>query len=117
MALRETSWRDVAVAACLLACGAGIGAFAGHIRQAAAQPQSDKSNSDRTESSRTANSDQPAVKLTPSQQGQVGLETAVVQAAPHPEQFRAYGAVLDISRITELANSYANAQAQLQTAQ
>jgi hypothetical protein len=32
------------------------------------------------------------------------------------KQFRAYGTVLDIARITELTNSYANAQAQLQTA-
>lgn len=117
MALTETSWRDVAVAVRLLACVAGMWAFTDHVWQAAAQPQSDKSNSGSTDPSRTANSDQPAVKLTSSQQGQVGLEIAVVQAAPHPEQFRAYGAVLDISRITELTNSYANAQAQLQTAQ
>ena len=57
------------------------------------------------------------VTLTPDQQHQIGLETAVLESAPRPEQFRAYGAVLDIARITELTNSYANAQAQLQTAQ
>lgn len=117
MALTETSWRDVAVAVNLLACVAGITAFTGHVRQAVAQTPSDKSDAGRPEPSRNANNDQPAVKLTPSQQGQIGLETAVVKAAPHPEQIRAYGAVLDISRITELTNNYANAQAQLQTAQ
>ena len=57
------------------------------------------------------------VTLTPDQQHQIGLQTAVLEAAPHPEQFRAYGAVLDVARITDLTNSYANAQAQLQTAQ
>ncbi len=118
MALTETSRRRVAAAVCVLACVAGTWAGTGHIRRAlAAEPQSDKSTSARTEPSRSANSDQPIVKLTPSQQGQVGLETAAVEAAPHPEQFRAYGAVLDISRVNELTNSYANAQAQLQTAQ
>lgn len=117
MALTETSWRGIAVALCLLALVAGSWATTGQVRRAAAAPQPDKSNSDRAEPFRTANSDQPAVKLTPSQQGQVGLETAVVEATPHLEQFRAYGAVLDISRITELTNSYANAQAQLLTAQ
>jgi hypothetical protein len=61
--------------------------------------------------------DEPKVRLSAEQQKQIGLETAVLEAAPHPEQFRAYGAVLDIARITELTNSYANAQAQLQTAQ
>jgi hypothetical protein len=57
------------------------------------------------------------VRLSPDQQRQIGLQTAVLAAAPHPEQIRAYGAVLDVARITELTNGYANAQAQLQTAQ
>ncbi|MGX4770182.1 efflux RND transporter periplasmic adaptor subunit [Bradyrhizobium guangdongense] len=92
-------------------------AVTGYVQRAKAETLPDKPNSGNTEPSRTANSDQPVVKLTPTQQAQVGLETTALQAAPHPEQFRAYGAVLDISRITELANSYANAQAQLQTAQ
>ena len=57
------------------------------------------------------------VKLSATQQKQVGLQTAVLAAESHPEQIRAYGAVLDVARLTDLANSYANAQAQLQTAQ
>ncbi|WP_235999874.1 efflux RND transporter periplasmic adaptor subunit [Bradyrhizobium uaiense] len=57
------------------------------------------------------------VKLSADQQRRIGLETAALEAAPHSEQIRAYGAVLDIARITELTNGYANAQAQLQTAQ
>ncbi|SDJ49555.1 Multidrug efflux pump subunit AcrA (membrane-fusion protein) [Bradyrhizobium sp. Rc2d] len=118
MAFTETSWRGVAVTLCLLAFSTGTLAISGQGRRAVAEPaQPDGANSGRTEPSRTANSDQAVVKLTRSQQGQIGLETAVAETAPHPEQFRAYGAVLDISRITELTNSYANAQAQLQTAQ
>ena len=68
--------------------------------------------------SSAAGSGEPGtVRLTADQQHQIGLQTAVLEAAPHPEQFRAYGAVLDVARITDLTNSYANAQAQLQTAQ
>lgn len=116
MAFTETSWRGVAVAVCLLASVAGLlGVIVRHGAAAAASPQPDGPT--RTEPSRTAETERAAVRLTPGQQKQIGLETAVVEAAPHPEQFRAYGSVLDISRITELTNSYANAQAQLQTAQ
>ncbi|GLH80091.1 hypothetical protein SSBR45G_50000 [Bradyrhizobium sp. SSBR45G] len=57
------------------------------------------------------------VKLSATQQKQIGLQTAVLAAESHPEQFRAYGTVLDVARLTELTNNYANAQAQLQTAQ
>jgi hypothetical protein len=118
MALTETSWRGVIVAVCLLASVAGIWGVDGRYRgAAAAPPQPDGLSSSRAEPSRTADTGQAVVKLTPGQQKQIELETAVVEAAPHPEQFRGYGAVLDISRITELTNSYANAQAQLQTAQ
>jgi hypothetical protein len=68
--------------------------------------------------SSAAGSGEPGtVRLTADQQHQIGLQTAVLEAATHPEQFRAYGAVLDVARITDLTSSYANAQAQLQTAQ
>jgi hypothetical protein len=61
--------------------------------------------------------DAEVVRLSPEQQKQIGFETAVLKAEPHQELLRAYGAVLDIGRVTELTNSYANASAQLQTAQ
>lgn len=118
MALTETSQRGVAAAVCVLVLIASTWAVTGYVRRAAAaETPPNQPGSGRIEPPRTADSDQPVVKLTPSQQAQVGLETAALEAAPHPEQFRAYGAVLDISRITELTNSYTNAQAQLQTAQ
>ncbi|CCD90356.1 putative Multidrug resistant protein [Bradyrhizobium sp. ORS 375] len=65
----------------------------------------------------TAGREPATVKLSATQQKQVGLQTAVLSAESHPEQFRAYGTVLDVARLTELTNNYANAQAQLQTAQ
>lgn len=76
-----------------------------------------ESGGNRTATSRAQGVELGVVRLSPEQQRQVGLETAVLKAAPHPEQLRAYGTVLDIARITELTNSYASAQAQLQTAQ
>jgi hypothetical protein len=49
-------------------------------------------------------------------QEQSGITTQTLEAAPHQEQIRAYGMVLDIARLTELSNRYATAQAQAQTA-
>ncbi|MCC2106898.1 MAG: efflux RND transporter periplasmic adaptor subunit [Hyphomicrobiales bacterium] len=71
----------------------------------------------RSQPTDSAVGDPTMVKLSPEQQKQVGLQTTVLIVEPHPEQFRAYGAVLDIARVTELTNSYANAQSQLQMAQ
>ncbi len=46
-----------------------------------------------------------------------GIETGVLPSMPHPEELRAYGIVLDVARLTELSNNYANAKALVQTAQ
>lgn len=45
-----------------------------------------------------------------------GIETKVLASAPNQQELRAYGMVLDVARLTELSNSYANAKAQVQTA-
>ena len=110
--------RAVTVVACLLAVVAivwiaTVWIATGELRQTSPEEpsQAGNSNPNRTELSRAT------VRLTPDQLKQIGLETAVLKAAPHPEEFRAYGTVVDIARITELTNSYANAQAQLQIAQ
>jgi hypothetical protein len=50
-------------------------------------------------------------------QEQSGIETQTLKAAPHQEQIRAYGMVLDIERLTELSNRYVTAKAQVQIAQ
>jgi hypothetical protein len=102
--------RAVALTVLLLALLCMGQSVAGGPEQPGSEPSEPE---DRTEQA----GDQAVVKLSADQQKQIGLETTAAKAAPHAEQFRAYGAVLDIARITDLTNSYANAQAQLQTAQ
>ncbi len=103
--------RPFAVAVCIVATGSLIRGATG--TDAAPSQASDA----RPEPSSSGGAEPGTVRLSPDQQRQIGLQTAVLEAAPHPEQFRAYGVVLDVARITELTNSYASAQALLQTAQ
>jgi hypothetical protein len=58
----------------------------------------------------------PVVTLDNETQRNSGIETARLESAPFRQQVRAYGMVLDLARLTELSNNYANAKAQLQTA-
>lgn len=106
--------RTITVTVCLLALLSTGSGVAGKSEQPASTPERAETP---TPKDAEQNGNQAVVRLSPDQQKQIGLETAVLEVAPHPEQFRAYGAVLDIARITELTNNYANAQAQLQTAQ
>ena len=59
----------------------------------------------------------PVITLDDETQQRSGIETAALPLVPHPEEHRAYGMVLDVARLTELSNNYANAKAQVQTAQ
>ena len=59
----------------------------------------------------------PVITLDAETQQRSGIETGVLPSTPHPEQLRAYGMVLDVARLIELSNNYANAKAQVQTAQ
>ena len=59
----------------------------------------------------------PVITLDAETQQRSGIETAALPSVPHPEELRAYGMVLDVARLTELSNNYANAKAQVQTAQ
>ena len=106
--------RTFAVAVGILATGS---LSRGEAGTAAAPSQASDAGPNSPEPSSSASAEPGTVRLSPDQQRQIGLQTAVLEAAPHPEQFRAYGVVLDVARITELTNSYANAQALLQTAQ
>ena len=65
----------------------------------------------------SAKNGEPVIRLDAETQQRSGIETGVLSSTPHPEQLRAYGMVLDVARLTELSNSYANARAQVQTAQ
>jgi hypothetical protein len=59
---------------------------------------------------------EPTLTIDAATQQRSGIETAVLPAAPYQMKIRAYGVVLDVARLTELSNSYANAKAQVQTA-
>jgi len=65
----------------------------------------------------TAKNGATVITIDDETQQHSGIKTETLGAAPHQEQIRAYGMVLDIARLTELSNRYANAQAQVQIAQ
>lgn len=112
--------RTVAFVVCLLALGVAGWKVTSELRQTDPddeRSQAAKPSPNRAGPSRGEGADPASVRLSPDQQKQIGLETALLKAEPHREQLRAYGTVLDIARITELTNNNANAKAQLQTAQ
>jgi hypothetical protein len=57
------------------------------------------------------------IRVDRAAQERSGIETTRLPAARHLDQIRAYGMVLDAARLTDLSNSYVNAEAQLRTAQ
>lgn len=57
------------------------------------------------------------VRLTDSERARIGLVTEVRPVVSHRQELTGYGSVLDLGRITELANAYAGGIAALQTAQ
>ena len=57
----------------------------------------------------------PVITLDDRTQQSSGIETTSLMSAPYQEQVRAYAMVLDVARLTDLSNNYANAKAQLQT--
>jgi hypothetical protein len=59
----------------------------------------------------------PVITIDANTQQRSGIETTALRSAPHLEELRAYGMVLDVARLTELSNNYASAKAQVQTAQ
>src|SRR5579859_1118565 len=59
---------------------------------------------------------EPVIAVDAETQKRSGIETASLPSAPFQEQVRAYGMVLDVARLTELSNNYANATAQVETA-
>jgi hypothetical protein len=59
----------------------------------------------------------PVVKLDAQTLKGSGIEVAALSQAPYQTQLRGYGTVLDLTQLTDLSNSYANARAQLQVAQ
>ncbi|WGR91433.1 efflux RND transporter periplasmic adaptor subunit [Bradyrhizobium sp. ISRA443] len=104
------------VAAAVVACGAllGWGLVAGREKAAVEEQQEGAIKVPVRVSDKNG---ERVIRLDAETQQRSGIETRVLSSAPHPEQLRAYGMVLDVARLTELSNSYANAKAQVQTAQ
>jgi len=59
----------------------------------------------------------PVIRIDAAAQERSGIETTRLRTTHYEDQVRAYGMVLDAARLTDLSNSYANAEAQLRTAQ
>jgi hypothetical protein len=59
----------------------------------------------------------PVITLDDRTQQSSGIETTLLMSVPYREQVRAYAMILDLARLTELSNNYANAKAQLQAVQ
>ena len=57
------------------------------------------------------------IKVAPAAQKHNGIVTSRLAPAPFHRQIRAYGSVLDLSKLTDLSNQYAGATSQLQTAE
>jgi hypothetical protein len=55
----------------------------------------------------------PTIRVDARTQERSGIAVTKLAAAPYTAQVRAYGMVLDLARLTDLANSYAGAEAQL----
>ena len=104
------------VAAAVIAVGAlmGWGVFTGR-NEAAIEAESERAIKVPVRVS--SENGEPLIALDTETQQRSGIETAALPAAPHQEQVRGYGMVLDVARLTELSNNYASAKAQLQTAQ
>jgi hypothetical protein len=109
-------WVKLLVAAGVVACGAllGWGILAGRD-EAAVEAQRERAIKVPVRVS--GKNGDPVIRLDAETQQRSGIETGVPPSTPHPEELRAYGMVLDVARLTELSNNYANAKAQVQTAQ
>ena len=111
------SWSaKLLVAAAVAACGVtlGWGIVAGR-NEAAVEAQRERSI--KVPIRVSGKGGDPVVTLDAETQQRSGIETAALPSTPRAEELRAYGMVLDVARLTELSNNYANAKAQVQTAQ
>jgi predicted negative regulator of RcsB-dependent stress response len=110
------SWSvKLLVAAAVVACGAllGWGVFTGRNE---AVIEADQERAIKVPNRVSNKNGDPVITLDAATQQRSGIVTAVLPSTPHQEELRAYGMVLDVARLTELSNNYANAKTQVQTA-
>ena len=111
------SWSvKLLVAAAVVACGALLG-WGGLKGRNEAAIEADQERAIKAPIRVSNKNGDPVITLDAATQQRSGIETAALPSTPHPEELRAYGMVLDVARLTELSNNYANAKAQVQTAQ
>src|SRR5579862_2299687 len=111
------SWpMKLLVAAAVVACAALLG-WGILARRDEAAVEAQRERTIKVPQRVTGKSGAPVITVDAETQQRSGIETGVLPSTPHPEQLRAYGMVLDVTRLTELSNNYASAKAQVQTAQ
>jgi hypothetical protein len=112
---RSWSVKLLLLAAAVVACGALIGwrILAGR-NEAVVEAQRERAVKVPVRVS--GKSGDLVITLDAETQQRSGIRTATLPSTPHAEELRAYGMVLDVARLTELSNNYANAKAQVQTA-
>ena len=116
---RAWRWRSIAAGVFVAACAGAIAAVV--LSRVPAASSEDKAASVKA---RPQSSAEPGAKageaatlrLDAATQQRIGIEPAPLRAAPRHEELRAYGRVLDLTPLTELAGRYANARAQLEGA-
>jgi len=111
------SWAvKLLVAAAVVALGALIGwGFLEARNEAASDAQRERAV--KVPIRVSGETDERVITIDADTQQRSGIVTTAMPSAPHQEEVRAYGMVLDVARLTELSNNYANAKAQVQTAQ
>jgi hypothetical protein len=104
------------IAAALIALAAllGWGFFAGRNEAAI---EAERERSVKVPLRVSTKNGEPVITLDAETRQRSGINIAPLPPTAHEEQVRAYGMVLDVARLTELSNNYANARAQVQTAQ
>src|SRR6266436_6487332 len=107
------SWSvKLMVAAAVVACGALLGW--GFLK---GRNEADQDRAIKVPIRVSNKNGDPVITLDAATQQRSGIETAALPSTHHPEELRAYGMVLDVARLTELSNNYANAKAPFGTDQ
>lgn len=116
---RAWPWRTIAAGVFATALAAAIAAIILLRAPGARSGDSDASEQAAPQSSSESGGkegDPAGLRLDAATQRRIGIETAPLRAASRHEEVRAYGRVLDLASLTDLAGRYANARAQLEGA-
>jgi hypothetical protein len=105
----------VAIVAVLAAGGGAIWAFIEARGEAAREAEEDRLV--KAPQRVSMQNGEPVITLGVNAQRDDGIETTSLKNVPYQDELRAYGTVLDLQPLTELANGYANAKAQLRATQ